>query len=345
MLLILGITPYAAVEKIPTLHGWQTRFMLLTGLPMAIIFVASARLLFGDVTVYGHRLRYMFLLALIFVFGTALVENYVGWQARWIKDRSLIAALQATQDADDITIYWVDDTFNLGGEPVYYQHEWDSIFAYAWQDDTPQTGFPVNLLPLIHRIRQMDAQQSGGCQAVLSIRRGPQPINFRNDLGLTFRYFVFKYSPFGSVDRYLQDVTDVRIRRILAPQASDCERQNDYLAQSEGEQLFLADTRWEVQKFRTDFIAFLERSVRDTVPERASPFSYFEQGGYPNPQIGALDYFIQQGFASVADDPPEVCVSRHNRDLLAELGFDVDYFAVYCMIGSQPSIDALIPES
>jgi hypothetical protein len=340
--LALGIFPYAAVEKLPTLHGWESRHLLLVGFPMAIIFVSLGHLLFRESKLNGYPVRYIMLSMLVMILSASVIGSYVDWQARWVKDRSLLSKLSAMESTEDISVFWVDDTYMLGGEALYYEHEWRAIFDYAWGRPELQTGFAVLHYPFIHRLRRLDAEGADGCQAVLSIRRGSEPLNFDNPLGLVFRYFAFKFAPSNGMDRYLDRLIDVDVRRIIAPQATDCAAQQEFLAEAEGEFAFLEDRRWEVTKYRTDLIAFFERSVDETLPPyRDTAFSYFQMGGYANPQGGALDYFVREGIAAMEDVPE--CRNEHDLALAEELGFDREYFFLYCVIASQPIEQELFP--
>lgn len=338
-MLLLSLFAYASVDKYSTPYGWETRHFILISVPVGLMLVAAARLILGGIEVGGYKLRYLLLLFLIFAFGISLVSTYIRWQGRWVKDRSVIAKLEAMGDTyEDVTFFWIDDTFILGDLPFYHTEEWRSIFRYTWNHDPSTQGFAALNYPIINRLEDLSPDITSGCQAILTIRQGPRPYNFNDALGLTVRYFFFRFTGLGDMDTYLNDVTRVSVSRILAPQATHCARQQEYLAAAVGDHSFLEDTNWEIQKYRTDLIFYLRHLAETFTPNRIdSAFTFWGMNDLPMPTAVGMDRLLGQGLVQIAMQPaPEACTSPENHTLLRRLDFDVEYFKFYCGLASQP---------
>jgi hypothetical protein len=134
-LLFTGIFPYAAVGKWPTAHGWESRHSLLMALPLALIIVAGLRLAFTTTGGTLGKTGWTVLLLLLVSFSLATINTYVGWQARWVKDRSIMVKLADLPQAKACSVFWVDDRFPLGGEESHRFYEWAYMFRYVWGDE------------------------------------------------------------------------------------------------------------------------------------------------------------------------------------------------------------------
>lgn len=134
LLMGLGMLPYIAVGYYPTLTGWSTRHSLLLALPIALMLVALAHILFRRPEGGLSHIGWIFLTTLLLAFSIATVSNYIGWQARWVKDRSVMVNLARLDGDRDYSIYWVNDQYNFGGEK-YRFYEWSSIFKLIWGEE------------------------------------------------------------------------------------------------------------------------------------------------------------------------------------------------------------------
>ena len=231
LLLLLGIFPYVSVGKRPTVHGWDTRHALLMALPMAIILLASFRLLnrlgkgMKDVIgLYGVTF-------LLVIFSLALVANYVSWQARWVKDRSVIVNLARLEGFENISVFWIDDRLAMGGERHYRFFEWSSIFKTVWGGESRiglQKGIYTTAFLSERRTRftpryNLAAFDPAGCQAELVVRRGSADYG---EGGLVARYLWYKYVRSDRLHPFLVEVTSLHLKPIIAPEAANCSYRN-----------------------------------------------------------------------------------------------------------------------
>jgi hypothetical protein len=216
LLMGLGMFPYVAVGSGPTLTGWNTRHSLLLALPIALIIVALARHLFRRPEGGLSRVGWMFLTTLLLAFSLATVSSYIDWQARWVKDRSVMVNLARLDRAEKYSIYLVNDQYVLGGENYYNFYEWSSIFKKVWGDGTrigfDQSYYTPQLLEdykkyFTGRYNLSDFDPAG-CQATLTIRQG---IFAYSAFSLVVRYFYYKFLRLQRMDDFLIKVTEVEI--------------------------------------------------------------------------------------------------------------------------------------
>jgi len=227
-LAVIAVTPYVLVGLYPTAEGWGSRHALLLGLPVAIVLVSVVRLVFsqprGRLSALGTAVTVSLLLGFIL----ASAETYLGWEARWVKDQSVMANLAADPNAKQYSIYWVTDRDRLGGERSYRFYEWGAILnqTYGGQSrigldttDTPP-DFLVRRANLFsdpyYAVQNLDP---AGCEAALSIAVGPEA---HSELGLIWRYWYYKlFDPSGR-DQWLAGVTTVTVRPYPAALATNC---------------------------------------------------------------------------------------------------------------------------
>ena len=233
LLLVLGMLPYVIVGKAPSLHGWNTRHALLVALPMAVIIVAIARLAFTEPAGSLPRQGWVFLAILVLAFSFSTIKNYISWQARWVKDRSIMANLATLDTAHGISVFWVDDQFPAGGEGYYRFYEWSSMFKTVWGDESRigldqrihSAEFLVNgqQWGFFNKTMNLSDFDPAGCQAILTIRRAPL---LYSDAELSARYLFYKF--FRGEDKlteFLSGVTDIQVQPISSPQAVNCPTQ------------------------------------------------------------------------------------------------------------------------
>jgi len=234
-LLALAIFPYAAVGKAASVHGYATRHALLVALPMALIVVAVTRLLFADKEGFTSKLGFFFLTVLLLSFTYSSVANYTSWQARWVKDRSIMVNLAKLENAEGVSVFWVDDQYQLGGQASYYFYEWPCIFKSVWGDKSriglDQSRYTSDFLDewddgwgrYSERVYLSDFDPAG-CQAILTIRPGPEsPRNTSlPNARLSALYFYYRFFHNDHLTEFLHGVTEVQVQPISAPQAVNC---------------------------------------------------------------------------------------------------------------------------
>lgn len=225
LLLFLGMFPYAVVGKPATVHGWDSRHALLIAVPVGVILVAVIRLALnedGKISKFGFALIAVLLLG----FGMSTITNYVAWQARWIKDRSVMVNLATAQNTQGISVFWVDDQTHLGPEEFYRYYEWASIFKTVWGDES-RIGLDLRnkdedvLTQKRERFnerRSLSTFDPSGNQADLTISRGSDA---SSEAKLILRYFFYKYlHSRASLDGFLRTVTNVKVEPLSTPRIS-----------------------------------------------------------------------------------------------------------------------------
>lgn len=226
LLLGLGIFPYAAVCKSPSLTGWNTRHTLLLALPMALVIVAVVRLLFSAPRAGLSRPGWVLLGMLLLAFGYVTVTNYIGWQARWVKDRSILLQLSTMQDYKTASVFWVDDRFDIGGESFYRFYEWSTMFEQVWGTES-YVGLDItsgNDKFLTEKQKyftdryNLSTLDPLGCQASLVILN-KHPMS---NTAMILQYFYYKYLQPEQLDTFLTRLVLLEVKPISAPEATHC---------------------------------------------------------------------------------------------------------------------------
>lgn len=223
----LAVFPYMAVGLDPSEHGWNSRHTLLLGLPVAIVLVAGAQVLFRTRGRLVGVLAGAVLASLLLGFILASAATYIGWEARWIKDSSVMAKLARTPGADRYFVYWIDDGYQVGGEPTYRYYEWAGMLRTVFGGESriglDRRATPANFLtayePYFTDIYNLGAFDPRGCEAVLTISRGPER---HSDLGLVARYLFYSAIDQAQRDRMLREVTSVKVEPYPSAFATDC---------------------------------------------------------------------------------------------------------------------------
>ncbi len=227
LLLGLGIFPYIAVGLAPGQTGFSTRHSLLLSLPVALVIVATGRLLFSAPPTGFSHLGWIFLTVLLLGFGSSTIFHYLDWQARWAKDRSLMTNLRRLDGAGKYSVYWVDDQYPLGGEDTYRFYEWSAMFKEVWGDETrigldQRYSTPNDLTDLktyFTRSYILSQFDPAGCQAKLTIQPGASP---PTPAKLAVEYLFMKFLQPAQLDAFLSTVTRIRVEPVASPLAMDC---------------------------------------------------------------------------------------------------------------------------
>jgi hypothetical protein len=220
---------YVAVGLAPSTAGWSTRHALLLGLPMAIIIVGFLRLIPARFRVAAPYVG----ASLVLAFTLSTIRFYAAWQARWAKDRAILAGLASATWLKPYSVYWIDDQFPLGGEPGRGTYEWASMFRTVWggqsriglelqraseTDSTYRLGATSRYYIADYNLGNYDPK---GPQVLLTIK----PIMYRySDSQLTRRYLFFRFrdairhdDEFGI---FLRSLARIEARPI--PETGDC---------------------------------------------------------------------------------------------------------------------------
>jgi hypothetical protein len=229
LLLASAIFPYAAVGQSPTPEGWSSRHALLASLPVALLVVGLLRpmwALFADRPRGAMDGRFVALLIgalLLAAFSLSTISTYVSWQARAVKDRAIISVLAATPILKDISVFWVDDQYPLGGERLYRFYEWAGMFKKAWGGES-RIGFQVQAynpqslatyMEFYSKSNLLSEFDPTGCQAGLTIR--PNVGNY-SETELVWNYYRYKYLDPDGMQAFLGRVIHIE---VLLPEEGD----------------------------------------------------------------------------------------------------------------------------
>jgi len=227
VLAALAVFPYIAVGLTPTTHGWMSRHTLLLGLPVGIILVAGMQILFRtrkrSIGVVGGAILVSILLG--FVLDSAY--SYIQWQARWIKDTSVMATLASTPDAGNYSVYWIDDNYVLGGEPTYRFYEWSAMLRQTYGGEsrigldrrTTKESFLFDGQPYFTHLYYLGDFDPRGCEAIVTISQGSE---HHSDIGLVARYLYYSLVSPSERDRMMHRVTRVTVEPYASPYATNC---------------------------------------------------------------------------------------------------------------------------
>ena len=201
-LLAAAVIPYAFTGKMPGPY-FESRHCLLLGLPIAIIIVSIAKSLCRMQT-----LAVLALIILLLAFGIMQVSNYIQWQARWVKDASVVTNLSRT-DPGNISTFLVVDKYVINSEP-YRFYEWSSMFTKAWGSEKYLGVSPPETVPdekCFNRRYSLAEYNPQGKQAVLEINRGQE----ERDGKLVLEYFKYRYCNRDKLNDFLSGITKVSI--------------------------------------------------------------------------------------------------------------------------------------
>jgi len=227
LLAVLAVFPYIAVGLAPNDHGWSSRHTILLGVPIAIVTVAGVRILFPSRSGALGTLAGAILASLVLGFTLDSASTYIGWEARWLKDSSVIANLSSTPGADRYSVYWITDSDPVGGEAGYRFYEWASILNRAFggqsrvglDTGTTTSTFFTDDRPFFTAAYNLASFDPGGCEAAVSISRGPTA---GTDLEVTARYVFYSLTDRAKRDRWMGGLTMIKVVPYAAPQATDC---------------------------------------------------------------------------------------------------------------------------
>lgn len=231
MLVAAAILPYAVIGHSSSYFGMDTRNLILLGIPMAMVLVASLRVSNrasdGHLSTAGASLLVLPIVGFILV----LTQSYLHWELRWMKDLSVMRQLGQSDSARGVSVFRIDDRFYTRiGDESYQFYEWSGMF-YHINGTEATVGLDLEVFPdpdrfltqsggkwFVERYNLRDFDPYG-CQALLTISRGLHAPS----VGLVYRYYYLKF--FGSQEElndYLSQVADVEVTPVRSPVARHC---------------------------------------------------------------------------------------------------------------------------
>ncbi len=221
VLLLLSMFPFIVTRHGPTLHGWDTRNALLIGLPVAIILVGIFRATFYGASADVSRIVKVALSVLVLAFSISTINNYLALQARWIKDRSIMANLSKMEEFKPYSIFVVQDNFLLPRvENRYRIYEWSSFFEKVWGGES-RIGIEPHMAGhwlsenaekfSVSRLKLSELDVSKGRWASLTIERGSQA---NSNAIMSARYFLKRFVRKNTLDDFLEGVVKIDLAPI-----------------------------------------------------------------------------------------------------------------------------------
>ena len=250
LLLFLSAFPFIIVGKPPSLYGFDTRQLLLMGLPMALLLLVGLRLLFGSEQGRLHRVGGLLALLLLLGFALAQMESYLAWQARWVRDQSVrlnLADLPLADEqailyfADEDMLYWRNGRIDEVSQFIsrrYFQ-DWTILLRQVYGPMPGRVGMDIRYLDPTHyyyhwlmglRERTLTPTEDifflasvdpAGCQAIITI----QPTAYAQEmskLGLARRYWQNRFWQPVAQEPFLRSLTHLSLEPMAAPQAVNC---------------------------------------------------------------------------------------------------------------------------
>lgn len=136
ILLICGMFPYVVVGKPPSIEGWDSRHAILLALPVALIVVTLVGWCCAGRSRNAQAAGYAVLAVFVWLFTVSTWSYYARWQARWVKDKAIIAELQGFGEERRNSVFWIDDRMPVGPESSYAFYDWSGLFKSAWSDES-----------------------------------------------------------------------------------------------------------------------------------------------------------------------------------------------------------------
>lgn len=230
-LVLLAMLPYALVSKPATVVGWQTRFSLLVSIGVGVIIVGVCKALCTGPGGQLSRGGLAVLGTLVLAFATTMVDSYISWEMRWVKDNSVTMHLRSMPPCSAST-YWIDDQFPLPSEvslEPYWDYDWSTIFKDAWGGETRTGIYPGTNLASYDstkgesyrtrewgRICNLSGYDASGPQARLTIRSGPSG----NGIKMVLWYWWYRYVNRSRFEAYVRNVTEVTLAVLPEPHAT-----------------------------------------------------------------------------------------------------------------------------
>ena len=174
--LFLAVLPYAAVDKFPSVHGWDTRHDLLIALPLAVVGVMAIEAIAASLKVAW--LGAAFVIAVSAVLALAGLQDYAALQARWATDVSVMQQLRRTDGSGRYSVFWVEDQAP-GPEDFYRFYEWSAMLgdvyggpSHVGLDTRAYDASFLGQSQFFTARYDLSGFDPNGCQADLTIERG-----------------------------------------------------------------------------------------------------------------------------------------------------------------------------
>ncbi len=132
VLFAAGAFPYLVVGKFPIFRSWETRHAMLTILPISIMIVSVIQFIKNTLNLKYAQLIHFFIIFLLTSFSARHIENYLMWQARWVKDSTFMMQLSHHTNANVFSTYYVQDEWPINDHSLLYKYDSEyDFYEYA----------------------------------------------------------------------------------------------------------------------------------------------------------------------------------------------------------------------
>jgi len=214
---IFALLPYIVVGLSPSTDPWDSRFNLLITFPLATLIVIGTRGLAkpskptARLSTFLSPGRWILIAMLIALSSNQFIVVYTRYQARWVKDRSVILNLRGLPQLSKFSIIHIKDDMEVlhQRKEAYRWYEWTMMFHQAWGGDSRIGYYSDGSMPRVPPIKRYYTThfQNDGCNASLTILPGP---NANTAIIMMFKYFYFKYIDPNKLADFLGPVTSLR---------------------------------------------------------------------------------------------------------------------------------------
>ena len=242
LLLLLAMFPFVIVGKLPEPYGFHTRLSLLLGIPVSLFLLSFLRAGFSLAERRLHRAGYLFIALLFTAFLLAQIDVYLMWQARWVKEQSILLNLQSLERIEEYHVFYIEDRFaikqpdgqihpaNQYLNQRYFQ-EWTGASRALFGPGKGSIGIDAAHLepsqaylqwvaqlkeltsPPAHDYFLLAGADPFGCTAKLTIRETAIAANI-SLRGLSRRYWQYRFLEPARMERFLQGLTTIDLEPL-----------------------------------------------------------------------------------------------------------------------------------
>lgn len=229
LLLALGSVPYIAGGRLLTAHGYDSRYALLVGVSMAIVLTGLLTFIGCYLTRY-HEIITLITSLVIVAFIAANIDSYLGWQARWVRDRSWMLNLQSIKVAQTVSVFELDDQWlPLENERIGWYLPMDRRLDL---NAMVQRTLKSDKYPIVDPVQAgyndfykeaffVSRYDPAGCRAKLTIQRAAAAAQM-GQFGIARRYWYYRFFVPTGMDAFLRGLTQVTVTPMNDPKATAC---------------------------------------------------------------------------------------------------------------------------
>lgn len=229
LLLALGSVPYIAGGRLLMAHGYDSRYALLVGVSMAIVLTGLLSVISHYLTHYNEIIILVTSLVIV-AFIAANIDSYIGWQAKWVRDRSWMINLQPITTAQAVSVFELDDQWlPLENERIGWYLPMDRRLDL---NAMVQRTLKSDKYPIVDPVQAgyndfykeaffVSRYNPAGCRAKLTIQRAAAAAQM-GQFGIARRYWYYRFFAPTGMDTFLRGLTLVTVTPMNDPKATAC---------------------------------------------------------------------------------------------------------------------------